>query len=678
MKGSLLLLVVLTALSAFPAGASSPGGGGKDRTKRVYLMGSSLTDQVKYRGLEALARSRGYEHIWGRHMVPGAPIRWLWNHRDGGNSKRPFGPCGKALAEYEWDAITLEPRNGYGAELKAANELIDFAVKKSPDLQVYIFAQWPRIGLGSFDTQWLSPVKDIQNNIRLGFEEFLTDVRKAHPDMKPPLMIPVGHAFHLLQLKIKAGLVPGMDSIFDGYSDRSHQNYLGEYIVGCTFFATIYGENPVGLPTEPYGPIPAGLARTIQQTVWEAVNAHPRSGVATEGDLKVVTPYLPPAIQGSPYDRELLAAFGKSPVTFSLGGGELPHGLRVAPEGRIAGQATSTGRYEFTVQAVDADGRKATRAMTLEVVGESKPVVLDQELPAMQRGRYVEHELQARGGNGDLTWTLLRSREKLTEAGQEGWKARKRAGRALPPPGLRLSPSGILSGTPGVAGTYQIVLQATDSDPTEPDSSEREFTFEVAPAGPEVAFIALAEERCAIDGKLEEPFWKVERPIKKVVEGNPSVEAKFDVVWNRSDLYMAIRVEDDNVVADSEQPWDDDGIEVYLDTKNDRQKEYNTDDKRLVISASGKVHQVGLDNPENFTVALTKTADGYIVEVQFRMNSQGMGGRNRENDAFGFDVAVNDDDDGGPRDGQLVWRGTADNATDPSGFGTILLQPATE
>ena len=664
MKRTFLLLAAIMFVLPFLTGASSD-----EKTKRVYLMGSSLTDQVKYSHLEALAESRGYEHIWGRHMVPGAPIRWLWNHPDGGNSQRPFGPCGKALSEYRWDAITLEPRNGYESELAAANELIEHTIKKSPDVQFYVFAQWPRIGRGSFDKQWLSPVKDIKNNIRLGFEEFLTDLREAHPDIKPPLMIPVGHAFHLLQLKIEAGLVPGMSSIFDGYSDRSHQNYLGEYIVGCTFFATIYGETPVGLPTRPYGDIAPDLARTIQETVWEAVNAHPRSGVKALGELKIITPYLPDAIEGAPYDREMLSAFGKAPVEFSLADGSLPPGIRVAPEGRLTGMATRTGDYRFTVKAVDARGMTATRKLRLTCVGESKPVIPDQALPEMQRGRYISYAFKAEGGNGDISWRLERSWSKTEN--QEDWQPIQRWGRPRMPQGLELSPDGTMNGSPGVAGSYRLLVLAEDSDPTEPDATRKEFTFEVGPAAPEVYFVPEAGHGVNINGKPDEDFWKLDQPIKKTVRGRPSAEAAFGLYWNRSDLYMIIKVQDDQVVTDSDEPWNDDGVEVFLDILNDRQTEYNSDDKRLVVSASGETQGFGLEG-EDMETAVQRTEDGYIVEVQIRMDH--LGQRNRPNAAYGFDIAVNDDDDGGPRDGQLVWKGTAQNATDPSGFGTILLE----
>ena len=43
---------------------------------------------------------------------------------------------------------------------------------------------------------------------------------------------------------------------------------------------------------------------------------------------------------------------------------------------------------------------------------------------------------------------------------------------------------------------------------------------------------------------------------------------------------------------------------------------------------------------------------------------------------FGFDVHLNDDDDGGPRDGKLAWFGTVDQAwTRPDLFSAATLMP---
>lgn len=58
---------------------------------RVYFVGNSVTDTINYRGLAELAKSRGHKHVWGRHMIPGAPLQWIWQHPKDGFQEQPFG-----------------------------------------------------------------------------------------------------------------------------------------------------------------------------------------------------------------------------------------------------------------------------------------------------------------------------------------------------------------------------------------------------------------------------------------------------------------------------------------------------------------------------------------------------------------------------------------------------------
>jgi hypothetical protein len=60
-----------------------------------------------------------------------------------------------------------------------------------------------------------------------------------------------------------------------------HMNNVGSYVVGCTYFATLYRENPKGLPADPYKVTDPKLAEVIQDTVWKVVSTHELAGVAT-------------------------------------------------------------------------------------------------------------------------------------------------------------------------------------------------------------------------------------------------------------------------------------------------------------------------------------------------------------------------------------------------------------
>ena len=165
-----------------------------------------------------------------------------------------------------------------------AKNFIDLALPKSPDLQVYVYARWPRQGKDDFDTAWLKKYTggwDGTNETKDYFERLTLELRKAYPKLKKPiLMVPVGHVMYELNQRMKAGEVPGYKQIKDVFADGIHLNNVGSYVVGCTYFATLYRENPKGLPAEPYKVTDPKLAEVIQDTVWKVVSTHELAGVA--------------------------------------------------------------------------------------------------------------------------------------------------------------------------------------------------------------------------------------------------------------------------------------------------------------------------------------------------------------------------------------------------------------
>ncbi|HEX8531415.1 MAG TPA: Ig-like domain-containing protein, partial [Cytophagales bacterium] len=273
----LLLLGLLAA--ALPSRAQTE--------KRIYTVGNSVTDGVNFQGFKALAESRGYVHTFGRQMIPGAPLAWLWTHPNDGFTEQPFGYPTNAFPNYTWDAISLQPFDrqieGDEGDRIMAKNYIDLAKGKSPDVQVYVYSRYPRKkdGLAETAANWnglwnatYTGGWDNTNETRDFFEKLTTVLRTdyAGSTLKPPLLIPVGEVMYNLNNKMAAGEVAGFSSIWQVYADGIHVTNVGSYLVACTFFATMYQESPVGLPVpSQYGTINNNLRDVIQQTVWETV-----------------------------------------------------------------------------------------------------------------------------------------------------------------------------------------------------------------------------------------------------------------------------------------------------------------------------------------------------------------------------------------------------------------------
>lgn len=270
---------------------------------RVYHIGNSVTDTINYSGLKALAAARQREYEFGRHVIPGAPLAWIWTHAKEGFAHPPYGYYLTALPKYPWDALTLQPFDrqieGGEGDLAMAKNYIDLALK-SPDLKVYVYERWPRRdqnpdkSFKPFDYQakWNQKYTghwDNSNEGRDFFEKLLAAVRKAYPDRaKNIYLVPVGDVLADLDKQMQAGTIPGYKDISGFYADHIHFNNAGSYAVGVTFYATLFRDTPVGLPTTPYedsrkpeNKIPADLAKAIQETAWRVVTSNPDTGVKT-------------------------------------------------------------------------------------------------------------------------------------------------------------------------------------------------------------------------------------------------------------------------------------------------------------------------------------------------------------------------------------------------------------
>jgi hypothetical protein len=314
MKGVLPVVMVFVECGFRSVAADAP-----TAVQRVYYIGNSVTDTIRYAPFVQLAQSRGISVTWGRHMIPGAPLEWLYAHPNDGFREEPFGGWPRALREFAWDVVSLQPfdrhlhgNNDHGedvGDVPLIGKLARLAAAKNPDVQVYIYARWPRVTVAGksvpFDKNDFDPTKpgsgndlskvddytqrwqakytggwDATNETRDYFETLLREVRQITPDLrKPVLLVPVGHTLADLHGQMKAGQIPGWTSIYQFYKDGIHLNEPGSYAVACVYFATLFKQSPDGLPSAPYGTIAPALAQAIQRTAWRVVRAHPESGV---------------------------------------------------------------------------------------------------------------------------------------------------------------------------------------------------------------------------------------------------------------------------------------------------------------------------------------------------------------------------------------------------------------
>ncbi|MFC6645319.1 beta strand repeat-containing protein [Granulicella cerasi] len=156
----------------------------------------------------------------------------------------------------------------------------------------------------------------------------------------------------------------------------------------------------------------------------------------------ITTTTLATGVVGTAYNVTPASTGGTGTLTWSISSGTLPAGLSLnAATGAITGTPTTAGSATFTLALTDSAPTPVTAVQTLTLtVNAQPPVVTPATLPSGITGTAYSQQLAyTGGGTGTATWAATGSL----------------------PPGISLSASGLLSGTPTTTGTYTFSTAVT-------------------------------------------------------------------------------------------------------------------------------------------------------------------------------------------------------------------------
>jgi len=145
---------------------------------------------------------------------------------------------------------------------------------------------------------------------------------------------------------------------------------------------------------------------------------------------------------GASYSNQLSACCVAS-YTWSPAGGNWPPGIGISSSGLLSGMPTTAGTYIFLVKAADNNSSNYGVGQ-FQLVVTPLNITTGNTLPYGNVGTSYSQTLTATGGSGSYTWAVV-------------------AGTFLPP-GLTLSSTGVLSGTPTSSGIYYFYVAVTDSN----------------------------------------------------------------------------------------------------------------------------------------------------------------------------------------------------------------------
>ncbi len=202
------------------------------------------------------------------------------------------------------------------------------------------------------------------------------------------------------------------------------------------------------------------------------------------------------------------------------------------------------------------------------------------------------------------------------------------------------------------------------------------------------ANICRAGAEIAIDGEVDETWNKAaQHPVDNANQDlscpwadENDFSASWRALWDDDYLYVLCEVRDaGGIFFDSANPWDDDAVELFVDGDNSKGTSYDgLDDFQWgwfmgdpAAEAIPGASTLPLDYSSIISEGM-ETDDGYTFEVKVPWALMAVSPA--DGHAMGFEIAIDDDDDGGPRDCQYMWNAEYNTPwTDPSTFGTITL-----
>lgn len=171
-------------------------------------------------------------------------------------------------------------------------------------------------------------------------------------------------------------------------------------------------------------------------------------------------------VVGRPYSASLLSDGGGAPYNWSITPDTvMAPGLAINPAtGVISGTPTATGTFSFTINltARTEDGDASTSKRASITINPPTLAITSSLLPDAQLNRPYNQTLRASGATSELVWTVDDA--------------------ALLPPGVSLSPEGVLTGFPQREGAYVFTVRAAAKTADGSLPAERFLKVVVAPS----------------------------------------------------------------------------------------------------------------------------------------------------------------------------------------------------
>ena len=263
-----------------------------EKVVRTFHICNSLTDTVDG-WFKPVAESADRSLDFHRFTIPGAPTDWLWTHPGDGFGDSHYAQAFFVLAPI--DHIITQPFAGHDRsiqnEAEHSGKFFEVCRKHSPDVQAWLYVQWPgpefqdrwSQGKGATTDLHLQPAKTWQAGVanHVAYTEAVAELTNKTYQGKPVRIIPGGTALALLKTEVDAGRVPGLKDFFaEIFADGIHLTPKGRYLISLVHYACIFRESPEGKASALTTGLTPEQAAVFQRLAWQAVKDYKWSGFA--------------------------------------------------------------------------------------------------------------------------------------------------------------------------------------------------------------------------------------------------------------------------------------------------------------------------------------------------------------------------------------------------------------
>jgi hypothetical protein len=213
---------------------------------------------------------------------------------------------------------------------------------------------------------------------------------------------------------------------------------------GAADYIATYTFKAIGTTTSATALSPIAYIASGTQVKHNDINGLPLIPIISGNAPTINTSSIPNWTINQPYSQTITATGGTGPYTYSPVSGSLAPGMVLNPNGTITGTPTATGTFTFTAEVTDANGIVSTKEFTYTING----------TPSISAPTTF--------ASGTLNQAYPNT-QVVVSGGTPGYSNYNISSGSLPT-GLTIDPvTGIVSGTPTVAGTYSFTVQATDA-----------------------------------------------------------------------------------------------------------------------------------------------------------------------------------------------------------------------